>query len=91
MMIRYEIEIEGRVQGVGFRYFVQKRAAELHIAGWVKNTVDGNVLVLARGERENMKKFLFHLSSGPALARVTRIIKTEIPVSDDLRDFSVKY
>jgi acylphosphatase len=90
-MVQYEIRIEGRVQGVGFRYFVQKRAAEWHITGWVKNTPDGGVLVMARGEPGNMEVFLDYLQTGPPLARVDRFIKTAIPVPDEFNDFRVRY
>lgn len=90
-MVQYEIRIEGRVQGVGFRYFVEKRAAEWHITGWVKNNPDGSVLVMARGEHGNMETFLESLQSGPPLARVDRIFKTAIPVQDEFSGFRVRY
>jgi acylphosphatase len=42
--------VKGRVQGVGFRWFVQREAAEIGLRGWVRNTDDGHVEVLAAGE-----------------------------------------
>lgn len=90
-MVHYEVRVEGRVQGVGYRYFVQKRAAEFNISGWVKNQPDGSVFVVAQGDAKDMESFLDHLKSGPSAARVTRFIKSEIPYTEDFTGFSVKY
>jgi len=90
-MVQYEIKVEGRVQGVGFRYFVQKRATEWHIAGWVKNTVDGGVLVMAQGRTEDMDVFLDHLRRGPSMARVDRVIEVPVQGLGHFDDFRIKY
>ncbi|MFV0269489.1 MAG: acylphosphatase, partial [Draconibacterium sp.] len=45
-MVQYEIKVNGRVQGVGFRYFTKKQADIRGLKGWVKNAPDGSVLVL---------------------------------------------
>jgi acylphosphatase len=65
--------ISGRVQGVGFRYFVQKRAVALGIAGLVFNRGDGAVEVLARADRARLDAFLGELRRGPAMSSVDRI------------------
>ena len=90
-MVIYEIKISGKVQGVGFRYFVQKRAAEFKIQGWVKNTPDGGVLVTAQGHLKEMNTFLDYLRTGPPLARVLKVVTSEIPGGTDFSDFRVKY
>jgi acylphosphatase len=90
-MIQYEIKVFGRVQGVGFRYFVRQRAAELNMKGWVRNTPDGNVLVMAQGDVTDMETFLDYLRIGPSLARVTRVTKNEMPALEEFDDFRVKY
>ena len=54
--------IQGRVQGVGFRWFVQREASELELRGWVRNTEDGDVEVVARA------KLAISPSCGPAFA-----------------------
>lgn len=90
-MVQYEIKITGRVQGVGFRYFVQKRASELDINGWVKNTPDGGVLVMAQGDEKDMETFLDHLRMGPSMARVIGFTKSELPDVERFDDFRVKY
>jgi len=88
--VQYEIVISGRVQGVGFRFFVQKRAEEFDIAGWVKNMTDGSVVVMARGEEADMNTFLDHVRHGPSMARVENISLNKVPLSDFDR-FDVKY
>ena len=90
-MVQYEIKITGRVQGVGFRYFVQKQAAEFNIKGWVKNTSDGGVLVMAQGEFKAMEAFLDHLRIGPSMARVLKVEKNQMPELEDFIDFRVRY
>jgi acylphosphatase len=48
-MVQFEIIISGRVQGVGYRYFVFQKATEMGITGWVKNSVDGGVIIVVQG------------------------------------------
>lgn len=90
-MVQYEIKITGRVQGVGFRYFVQKRAREFDIKGWVKNTPDGGVQVMAQGDEKDMETFLEHLKIGPSMARVVKLEKSKLPGLEDFTDFRVLY
>jgi len=90
-MVQYEIRIQGRVQGVGFRYFVQRRAAEFDISGWVMNQSDGSVLVMAQGTPKDMEPFIDHLRSGPSAARVTQFIKTEMPSLENFTGFQIRY
>jgi acylphosphatase len=90
-MVQYEIRIEGRVQGVGFRYFVQRRAAEFDISGWVMNQPDGSVLVMAQGNPQDMEPFIDHLKAGPSGARVTRFVKSEMPSLENFTGFQVRY
>ena len=65
--------IEGRVQGVGFRYFVQEKATGLNLNGWVRNTYDEKVEVWAEGERETLEILLNFLRRGPRSAFVTQV------------------
>ncbi len=60
----------GRVQGVAYRYFVQKLAGALSVSGWVRNLSDGRVEVLAEGEKEALESFAERLREGPIMARV---------------------
>ncbi len=90
-MVQYEIIISGRVQGVGFRYYVHQKANEMGIKGWVKNTIDGNVLVTAQGDEAEIGTFIDYLYVGPPLARVDRISKQKMDSLSDFNNFSVKY
>lgn len=90
-MIQYEIQITGRVQGVGYRYFVLQKAKEFGITGWVKNTVDGGVLAVAQGEEAVLETFIDFLQIGPTRARVDRISKYKMKLLTDFDNFSVKY
>ncbi len=65
--------VSGRVQGVGFRYFVRDHAARLSLKGWVRNLADGEVEVVAQGTPEALGKLLKMLHEGPSLAWVQRV------------------
>jgi acylphosphatase len=67
---RLHAVVSGRVQGVAYRYFAEKRAAALGLGGWVRNLFDGRVEVLAEGERLALESFLAELRKGPRLALV---------------------
>ena len=62
--------IEGRVQGVGFRYFVLRAVEDREISGWVRNRRDGRVEVIAEGEQEDLNRLLNDLRKGPINAEV---------------------
>ncbi|MGD0155721.1 MAG: acylphosphatase [Terracidiphilus sp.] len=67
--------IQGRVQGVGFRWYVQREATELELRGWVRNTEDGDVEVMAVGEPRDLSELRASLRRGPRGARVDRIVE----------------
>ena len=71
---RVVARVEGRVQGVGFRYFVQFRARELRLAGAVRNLPSGSVQVEAEGPREALETLIQELHQGPPAARVERVV-----------------
>jgi acylphosphatase len=78
--------IHGRVQGVGFRWFVRERARELGVRGWVKNRADGAVEVEAAGDAQSLARLRKFLTEGPPGARVsvfddlpTSVIETDLP------------
>lgn len=73
--------VRGRVQGVGFRWFVEREAVLLGIAGWVRNNHDGSVEVLAQGTRDQLSGLHSRLREGPRAARVDAVeISDEKPV-----------
>jgi acylphosphatase len=65
--------IQGRVQGVGFRFFAQETAEALSVSGWVRNLPDGSVEVYGEGICEVLEDWVRRLRQGPPLARVDRI------------------
>ncbi|MFC5864133.1 acylphosphatase [Acidicapsa dinghuensis] len=67
--------ISGRVQGVGFRWFVHREASELDLKGWVRNTEDGDVEVVASGNSEDLDELRTSLKKGPRGSRVDRVIE----------------
>jgi acylphosphatase len=67
--------IQGRVQGVGFRWFVQREASELDLRGWVRNTEEGEVEVVAAGRPSELAELRSILNRGPRGSRVDRIIE----------------
>jgi acylphosphatase len=72
--------IRGRVQGVGFRYFVERAAAELGISGYTRNLHDGRVEVYAAGTPEQLSDLAGRLRLGPRWADVHGVEELEAPV-----------
>ena len=67
------LKIWGRVQGVGFRYYVERQAQVLRITGWVRNCTDGSVEALVQGETAAVEAFLAAARQGPRRAEVERV------------------
>ncbi len=70
--------IRGRVQGVGFRWFVHREAAELGLRGWVKNTDAGDVEIVTAGEAEVIAELREKLHKGSRGSRVDAVIEHEL-------------
>ena len=71
--------VTGRVQGVGFRWFVEREAAILGITGWVRNRDNGSVEVMATGTRERLAALHGRLREGPRAARVDDVSVSPAP------------
>jgi acylphosphatase len=82
--------VRGRVQGVGFRWFVEREAHILGIAGWVRNNHDGSVEVLAMGTREQLSGLRSRLQEGPRAARVDDVQESEAEPVAGLYSFQVR-
>src|ERR1700722_5899845 len=82
--------VRGRVQGVGFRWFVEREAHTLDIAGWVRNNHDGSVEVLAQGSRDQLSGLLSRLREGPRAARVDDVAESEAQPKDGLNSFRIE-
>jgi acylphosphatase len=83
--------VEGRVQGVGFRYSAFLEAQRLGLTGWVRNTGGGAVEALAEGRRSQLEAFLSWLRRGPPRARVDSVRCEFRPARENYRIFSIEY
>ena len=82
--------VRGRVQGVGFRWFVEREAHILKIAGWVRNNPDSTVEVLAQGTREQLAGLNSRLREGPRAARVDEVEVKEADAIPGLTSFQIQ-
>ncbi len=81
--------VRGRVQGIGFRWFVRVQARRLQLAGWVANRPDGTVELAAAGDQEKLDELKRAVTCGPDGAEVTSL--DELAPMDDLEfPFSVR-
>ncbi|HUQ78523.1 MAG TPA: acylphosphatase [Patescibacteria group bacterium] len=87
---RLEATVRGRVQGVGFRYFVVRRAIELGLVGWVANAADGSVRCVAEGPPEGLDAMASALGSGPLGAVVDIVDVVRMPGTGRFERFSVR-
>ena len=87
---RLHASVEGRVQGVGFRYFVQDTATSLGLAGWVRNRWDGTVEIVAEGDRQALGKLLTALYRGPRASIVTGVSPEWLPATGEFSRFQVR-
>ena len=82
--------VHGFVQGVGFRWFVQREASALGLDGWVANQADGSVSVVAEGPEAALGQLVAALREGPAGAAVSSVVVRHEPGRGDLRGFEVR-
>jgi acylphosphatase len=80
-LARLDATVRGRVQGVGFRYFVLREARRLALDGWTANEADGSVRVVADGPRETLGVLLEALREGPPASIVERVVDEWPPVA----------
>jgi len=87
---RLSAQIEGRVQGVGFRNFTQMRARQLGVTGWVRNEQDGSVRLEAEGPRAALDELLEAVHEGPRMARVESVEAEWADANDEYEGFRVR-
>ncbi|NPA37146.1 MAG: acylphosphatase [Chlorobi bacterium] len=88
-MKRVRILVDGRVQGVGFRYYVSGKAKEHNIKGYVRNMPDGRVEIDAEGVTDNLHRFISDCRKGPSMSRIDEFIMHEVPAFG-FSNFSIK-
>jgi acylphosphatase len=89
--VRLDAVVRGRVQGVGFRYFVIERARDLGLDGWVANEADGSVRCQAEGARSSLDALVTALWTGPSGAWVDDVALAWGPARGDLGPFTVRF
>ncbi len=82
--------VEGRVQGVGFRFHVRDAATQLGCTGWVRNRWNGEVEVLAEGEQGALEQLLAEIHRGPRAAFVTHVHVQWLEATGEFTGFSVR-
>ena len=83
------MKITGKVQGVGFRYFVLRQAQELGITGWVSNKSNGDVEALAQGEKEGLERFVIKVKEGTTFSRVEDVSLNWVNEADQYFGFEI--
>jgi acylphosphatase len=86
-----EIFVEGLVQGVGYRNFVERKASQLGLAGFVMNLKDGRVRVRVEGTRGHIEELARDLEKGPPLSHVETVAISWRPVTGRFRSFGIRY
>lgn len=90
-MKRYHIIASGRVQGVGFRYFVLLKANPLNLTGTVRNQSNGNVEIFAQGDEAHILKLISELYKGNGFSSVDDISSKEVPLENKEKSFKLIY
>jgi acylphosphatase len=91
MKWNYEIMVYGRVQGVGYRYYVHTKAQALDLTGYTGNCRGGEVIVVAEGEKIDLDTLVDFLKAGPARARVEEVRISRTPWTGGYSDFSIRH
>jgi len=86
---RLHAVITGRVQGVGFRFFVRRKANQLGLTGWVRNRTDGAVELVAEGNGQDLQEFVAKLHTGPQMSWVQDVVAEWQTAEDSFDDFLI--
>jgi acylphosphatase len=88
---RFHAIIRGRVQGVAFRAFAEERAAAYGLTGYVQNLGNGDIEVVAEGDKALLEEFLADVRKGPVGARVREVIVNWEGPRGEFREFSIRF
>lgn len=89
-MKRYYMIAEGRVQGVGFRYFCQINASNLNLTGWIRNMNNGMVEMEVQGEIDSLLKFFKIINKGNFFINVTSLSQKEKNIVENENKFKIR-
>lgn len=90
-MYRYFIQVFGRVQGVGFRYFVNYTANSFDLTGWVKNCEDGSVQIEIQGKEKSISSFIETIKKGNFFVKVEDMCCEKVETANNERSFRIIY
>jgi acylphosphatase len=90
-MSRLSLRVLGRVQGVGFRFFVRKVATDLSLSGWVRNESDGSVFVVAEGPVDALNRFVESIRTGPPASNVSEVEESWSDAQGAFEAFRVRH
>ncbi|MTH53586.1 acylphosphatase [Bacillus mangrovi] len=88
--MRVKFLLHGHVQGVGFRYYAQTKAAEHSMKGWARNLESGSVEIAAEGETRQVEAFMEEMKKGSPLAVVEEFEQSEYEGKEQLKAFKIK-
>lgn len=86
---RVHVFVDGRVQGVGFRYFAVNEASRAGVSGWVRNLPDGRVEAVAEGSEDQLQRFVTAMQRGPSFSHVTSCEASWMEATGDFDRFTV--
>ena len=87
---RLVASVRGSVQGVGFRWYVEREATRLGLTGWVANLADGSVSVVAEGAPDQLEALVFALWEGPAGSSVSSVDVADEPARGNIVGFTIR-
>ena len=90
-VLRFHAYVSGIVQGVGFRYYVYEVGIYLHLKGWVRNRINGDVEILAEGPKDKLELLIQEIRKGPELAHVDDVHIEWLDAAGDLPPFTITY
>ena len=89
--VRKACRAVGRVQGVGFRFFVQSNSKSMGVTGWVKNMSDGSVTMELQGDAAVIERLMNKIKKGNDWIRVTEFEVADMPVVEGENTFAIRY
>ena len=87
---RLHIFVYGKVQGVGYRAFIQSQAKNLKVFGWVKNLSDGRVEIMAEADEVALGEFLNRVTSGTKTSEINDVAVDELEATGEFHDFIIQ-
>lgn len=90
MLRRVKLLVSGRVQGVYFRMFTQRKAKQLGVNGYVRNLEDGRVEIVAEAEADLLDKMITWAHKGPITARVDQVEREDLAVDEAYTGFDIR-